>query len=166
MLGGSSSVNGMMYVRGHARDYDRWAQAGCRGWSYADVLPYFRRAEAHDAGADAYHGDTGPLRVASGRLDHPLCRAFVEAGVEGGHPRSDDVNGARQEGFGRMDRTTFRGRRWSTANAYLKPAGRRPNLRILTRALAASITFDGRRAASVRYRHKGRDRAVRATRAK
>ena len=116
VLGGSSSINGMMYIRGHARDYDGWAAAGLDGWSYADVLPYFRRAERHLLGGDAWHGATGPLGVCAPDLaDAPLAQRFVEAGVQAGYGRALDVNGERQEGFGRMDRTTFGGRRCSTA---------------------------------------------------
>ncbi len=105
VLGGSSSINGMMYIRGHARDYDRWAQSGCPGWSYADVLPYFKRAETHDEGGDDYHGWDGPLAVKTGDTDNPLYNAFVQAGVDAGYPRTDDCNGRQQEGFGRTDRT-------------------------------------------------------------
>ena len=95
-----------MYIRGHARDYDRWAQMGCRGWTYAEILPYFKRAERHELGGDAYHGGDGPLTVAVGQMSNPLCRAFVEAGEQAGYARTDDVNGYQQEGFGRNDRTT------------------------------------------------------------
>ena len=116
VLGGSSSINGMMYVRGHARDYDGWAQRGCRGWSYAEVLPYFRRAEQHQNGPSDYHGGEGPLFVSSPRLDaSPLAKAFIRAGQEAGYPYTADANGAQQEGFGPMDRTTRNGRRWSVA---------------------------------------------------
>ena len=131
VLGGSSSINGMMYVRGHARDYDRWAQSGCRGWSYADVLPYFRRAETSQRAADAYHGKDGPLRVTTPNgSTGVLGEAFIKAGQQAGYPYTPDCNGAQQEGFGPCDRTTHEGRRWSTARGYLGPVSARPNLAI------------------------------------
>ena len=133
VLGGSSSINGMAYVRGHARDYDRWAQAGLRGWDYAHLLPYFKRAESREAGGDLYRGDEGPLHVATGACRNPLSQAFIEAGRQAGYPLTADMNGGQQEGFGAMDRTTHRGRRWSTARAYLRPALARPNLTVRTR---------------------------------
>ncbi len=151
-LGGSSAINGMMYVRGHALDYDRWAQKGCRGWTYADVLPYFRRAETFDLGADDYHGGDGPLNVTASRMTNPLTRAFVEAGRQAGYPVVDDPNGRQQEGFGRADRTTHRGRRWTTARAYLDPNRGRPNLTIVASALTVNLAFSGRRAVGVVYR--------------
>jgi choline dehydrogenase len=158
VLGGSSSINGMMYVRGHARDYDHWAQSGCRGWSYADVLPYFKRAESSQRAADAYHGKDGPLRVStpSGGTG-ALGEAFIEAGRQAGYPSTPDCNGAQQEGFGPYDRTTHAGRRWSTARGYLDPARGRPNLTIVTGALALEILLEGERAAGVAYA-VGRDR--------
>ncbi len=151
-LGGSSAINGMMYVRGHALDYDRWAQKGCRGWAYADVLPYFRRSETYDLGGDDYHGGDGPLNVTSSRMTNPLTRAFIEAGRQAGYPVVDDPNGRQQEGFGRADRTTHRGRRWTTARAYLDPNRHRPNLSVVASALTEKITFEGRRAVGVAYR--------------
>ncbi len=152
VLGGSSSINGMMYVRGHARDYDRWAQSGCRGWSYADVLPYFRRAESNPRKADAYHGKGGPLRVTTlNGSAGILGEAFIEAGQQAGYPYTPDCNGAQQEGFGPYDRTTHEGRRWSTARGYLDPIRDRPNLTIVTRALALEILFDGDRATGIAY---------------
>jgi len=165
VLGGSSSINGMMYVRGHARDYDRWAQSGCRGWSYADVLPYFRRAEAHQRGADRYHGGDGPLRVsAPNGTSGPLAEAFIAAGVEAGYPRTPDCNGAQQEGFGPCDRTTHQGKRWSTARGYLDPVRARPNLIIVTGALALAVELEGERAIGVTYALDGVPRTVRAER--
>lgn len=165
VLGGSSSINGMMYIRGHARDYDRWAQAGARGWSYADVLPYFRQAERHEDGGDTYHGSDGPLAVASARMDNPLCKAFVEAGVEAGYPRSEDVNGRQQEGFGRADRTTAPdGRRANVARMYLDPVRGRPNLTIATGALATRILLEGRRAVGIAYEQGGQGKEARASR--
>ena len=165
VLGGSSSINGMMYVRGHARDYDRWAQSGCRGWSYADVLPYFRRAEAHQRGADRYHGGDGPLRVsAPNGTSGPLAEAFIAAGVEAGYPRTPDCNGAQQEGFGPCDRTTHQGKRWSTARGYLDPVRARPNLIIVTGALALAVELEGERAIGVTYALDGVPRTVQAER--
>ena len=164
-LGGSSAINGMMYIRGHARDYDRWAQSGCRGWSYADVLPYFRRAERHELGGNEYHGAEGPLAVAASRMTNPLTRAFVEAGVEAGYPRSEDVNGARQEGFGRADRTTAPdGMRADVARMYLDPVRHLANLRIATGALATRVILDGRRAVGVAYEQGGAARRAMAAR--
>ena len=164
VLGGSSSINGMMHIRGHARDYDRWAQAGCRGWSYADVLPYFRRSETFDQGADAYHGGDGPLRITSGEMDNPLFRAFLEAGVQAGYPRSDDFNGYQQEGCGRYERTTHAGRRWNTASAYLRPVLGRPNLTVRTRALAHRVVLENGRAVGVAYARAGAGAIARAQR--
>lgn len=156
VLGGSTSINGMMYVRGHARDYDRWGQAGCRGWTYADVLPYFRRAERHELGGDDYHGGEGPLAVAASKMTNPLCKAFVEAGVQAGYPRSEDVNGMRQEGFGRSDRTTSPdGRRADVATMYLAPIRHRKNLTIATGAFATRVIMEGRRAVGVAYEQNG-----------
>ena len=155
VLGGSSSINGMVYIRGHALDYDKWAQRGCRGWSYRDVLPYFRRAETHEKGSDDYHGGDGPLHVTAGLLrSNPLHRAFTAAAVEKGYAESSDLNGFRQEGIGAMDRTTRNGRRWSTATAYLKPALRRANLSLATRALVTRILIENGQAVGVEYLHR------------
>ena len=165
VLGGSSSINGMVYIRGHAFDYDKWAQLGCRGWSYRDVLPYFRRAESHEHERDDYHGDDGPLHVTAGRLEsNPLYRAFTDAAVEAGYAESPDLNGYRQEGFGGMDRTTRNGRRWSTASAYLRPALTRGNLSIETKALTTRIIFEKQAAVGVEYVQDGRTKRARATR--
>ncbi len=165
VLGGSSSINGMVYIRGHALDYDKWAQRGCRGWSYRDVLPYFRRAETHENGSNDYHGGEGPLHVTAGRLgSNPLHQAFTAAAVETGYAESSDLNGFRQEGIGAMDRTTRKGRRWSTATAYLRPALRRPNLSLATRALVTRILIENGQAVGVEYTHRDEVRRVRATR--
>lgn len=165
VLGGSSSINGMMYIRGHARDYDRWAQGGCRGWSYADVLPYFRKAERHELGGDAYHGTDGPLAVTTGKMTNPLSSAFVEAGVEAGYPRTDDVNGRQQEGFGRADRTTAPdGKRANVARMYLDPVRKRANLTIATGALATKILLEGKRAVGIAWEQGGEHKEARAAR--
>jgi choline dehydrogenase len=152
VLGGSSSINGMVYIRGHALDYDAWAAAGLHGWSYADVLPYFKRAEKHLHGGDAYHGSSGPLAVFAPDLrTAPLAQSFVRAAIEAGYGASADVNGERQEGFGRVDRTTHNGRRCSVAHAYLGVARRRSNLTIRTGTLAHHVLFSGERAIGVEY---------------
>jgi choline dehydrogenase len=145
VLGGSSSINGMIYIRGHANDYDYWAQAGCKGWGYEDVLPYFRKAEASERGADSHHGDIGPLTVSIGRPVPSVCEAFLRAAERSGYPVHVDFNGASQAGFGHYDTTTRRGLRWSTASAYLGEARGRPNLQILTRAEALQLNMDGKR---------------------
>ena len=164
VLGGSSSVNGMAYVRGNALDYDGWAEGGAAGWSYAGVLPYFRRAETCNGGGDEWRGDSGPLNTSRGRMANPLYGAFIEAGEQAGYARTADMNGFRQEGFGPMDMTVHRGRRWSTANAYLRPAAGRSNLAVETGALATRILLDGRRATGVEYRRGGAVRTARARR--
>jgi choline dehydrogenase len=164
VLGGSSSINGMVYIRGHALDYDRWAGNSLPQWSYAHVLPYFKRAETREQGGDDYRGSEGPLHVATGRCWSPLYEAFIEAGVQAGYPFTEDVNGYQQEGFGRFDMTTRKGRRWSTAQAYLKPALSRENLRLEVRALATRLVFDGKRAVGVEYRRGGQTHRVGAER--
>jgi choline dehydrogenase len=152
VLGGSSSINGLVYIRGNAQDFDTWNALGATGWSYADVLPYFRRAETRLEGGDAYRGDSGPLGTRYGQLNNPLHAAWLAAGEQAGYPRTQDVNGFRQEGFGRFDMTVQRGRRCSTANAYLRPAMGRSNLEVRTKALTTRILLDGRRAIGVEYR--------------
>lgn len=164
VLGGSSSINGLLYIRGQAEDYDRWAQMGNAGWSYADVLPYFRKAEGFEAGPDAFHGGDGPLKVAALRERNPLCTAFIESGVAAGLPRNDDFNGAGQEGIGFYHTTTHKGRRCSAARAYLGPAKRRPNLRVLTHASAERLTFAGRRTTGAIVTRRGRPVEIRAAR--
>ena len=155
VLGGSSSINGLVYVRGHPLDFERWEEEGAKGWSYRDVLPYFRRAESFAGGADAWRGDGGPLATAQGRKLNPLYEAFIEAGREAGYAVSSDLNGERQEGFGPLDMTVRDGVRASTANAYLRPSMKRPNLKVVTHALASRVAFDGRRAVGVHYRRDG-----------
>ena len=152
VLGGSSSVNGMAYVRGNALDYDGWAEGGATGWSYAEVLPYFRKAESFSAGGDDYRGGSGPLHTSRGTMANPLYGAFIDAGEQAGYARTADMNGYRQEGFGPMDMTVHRGRRWSTANAYLKPASRRANLSVATDAMATRLLLEGRRVRGLEYR--------------
>jgi len=151
VLGGSSSINGMVYVRGNARDFDGWQQQGAAGWDYQHVLPYFRRAEHRQEGGDAYRGDRGPLGTCYGSLRNPLHAAWLAAAHEAGYPATGDINGFQQEGFGRMDMTVQDGRRCSAANAYLRPAMTRANLAIRTHALATRIEFDGLRASGVQY---------------
>ena len=164
LLGGSSSINGLVYIRGNAQDYDRWEAEGAAGWNCAAVLPYFRRSETRAAGGDAYRGDSGKLQTCYGTLANPLHAAWLAAGRQAGYPATADVNGYQQEGFGRFDMTVGGGRRCSAANAYLRPAMRRPNLAVRTRALAASIVFEGGRAVGLRYLHGGAQHEVRARR--
>jgi len=166
VLGGSSSINGMVYIRGNALDYDRWASedAALYDWDYRHCLPYFRKAETREGGGDEYHGDDGPLYVTRGRIDGPLFAAFVAAGREAGYPFTEDLNGYQQEGFGPMDRTTRNGIRHSTSLAYLQPASKRSNLTILTRAYALRLLVEGQRAGGVEYARGGRQAVVRARR--
>ena len=152
VLGGSSSINGLLYIRGQAEDFDHWRQLGNAGWSFEDVLPYFRRAEDQERGADALHGTGGPLAVSNVSEPHPLCDAFIEASEQAGLPRNDDFNGPSQEGAGYFQLTARNGRRCSTAAGYLRRARGRPNLKIETNALATRILFSGRRATGVEYR--------------
>ncbi len=164
VLGGSSSINGLVYVRGHPLDFERWEEQGAKGWGYANVLPYFRRAESFRGGGDAWRGHDGPLATSRGLKYNPLYDAFIEAGGQAGYPVSADLNGERQEGFGRLDMTVKDGVRWSTANAYLRPAMKRPNLGVVTHALATRIAFDGRLAVGVHYRRAGSEFMARARR--
>lgn len=165
VLGGSSSINGLLYVRGQARDYDVWRQLGNEGWSFREVLPYFRRAEDQERGADELHGIGGPLAVTDVRMRNPLCEAYIDAGTEAGVPRTRDFNGKSQEGVGYYQLTTREGRRASTAMSYLKPAARRPNLRIITHAQVQGIVLDeGKRATGVRYKVNGVPRTIKAGR--
>ncbi|MFK7977993.1 MAG: choline dehydrogenase [Halioglobus sp.] len=152
VLGGSSSINGMVYVRGHGKDFDEWAQLGATGWDYAHVLPYFKKSETWIGGGDAYRGDAGPLHVNNGNeRANPLYDAFVEAGVEAGYDATLDSNGAQQEGFGPMHMTVKNGVRWSSANAYLRPAMKRRNLTVKTHALVHRVIFEGKEARGVVY---------------
>lgn len=166
-LGGSSLINGMCYIRGNALDYDGWAgRAGLEDWSYHDCLPYFRKAETRDIGANDYHGDSGPLSVTTPKNgNNPLFHAMVEAGVQAGYPRTEDLNGYQQEGFGPMDRTTTpQGRRSSTARGYLDQARARPNLTIVTHATTDRILFSGKRAVGVAWLHGGQSQSAQAQR--
>ena len=162
VLGGSSSINGLLYVRGQHEDYDRWRQHGNAGWGYEDVLPYFKKAENQQRGADKYHGADGPLPVSDWRHADPLSEAFVVAAAETGIPTNPDFNGATQEGAGFFQTTTRRGRRASTAFSYLRPAKERGNLHVETDALAQRILFEGRRARAVEYRQGSSLRTARA----
>jgi len=162
VIGGSSSINGMCYIRGHARDYDSWAQMGLSGWSYSEILPYFRKAETRDLGADDYHGGEGPLHVSRGHTPQPLFKAWVEAGKQAGYPVTADLNGYQQEGLGPMDMTTYRGRRWSAAKAYLRPAMKRGNVDVATRALTLRVLFEGKKAVGVEYSQGGAVKQARA----
>ncbi|HEY3654958.1 MAG TPA: choline dehydrogenase [Steroidobacteraceae bacterium] len=155
VLGGSSSINGLVYIRGNPQDFERWAREGAAGWSYRDVLPYFKRAENREEGGDDYRGSGGKLQTRYGTVTNPLHAAWLAAAGDAGYPQSADVNGFQQEGFGRMDMTVGQGRRCSAANAYLRPAMNRPNLKVLTHALATRIVFDGRRARALEYTHGG-----------
>ena len=164
VLGGSSSINGMVYIRGNALDYDRWAQEdeSLADWDYQHCLPYFIKAETREGGGDDYHGDAGPLQVTRGRGDNPLCGAFTAAAQQAGYPHTSDMNGYQQEGFGPMDRTTGNGIRHSTAVGYLRPAMGRANLTVLTRANVGQLTQDKKRIVGLEFTHKGRVKKVTA----
>ncbi|QPC42272.1 choline dehydrogenase [Kaustia mangrovi] len=164
VIGGSSSINGMVYVRGHALDYDGWEEMGAAGWGFRHVLPYFKRMETSHGGEPGWRGMDGPMHVTRGRRDNPLFHAFVEAGRQAGYEVTEDYNGAKQEGFGAMEMTVWKGRRWSAANAYLRPALRRSNVRLRSRAMVRRILFEGRRAIGVEYVHGGKTHKVLAGR--
>ncbi len=167
VIGGSSSINGMVYVRGHARDFDTWAEMGADGWSYADVLPYYKRMETwHDGGHGGdptWRGTDGPLHVSRGPRENPLFQAFVDAGQQAGYEVTGDYNGEKQEGFGPMEQTVWKGRRWSAANAYLKPALKRDNCDIV-RGLASRVVFENGRAVGVELIRGGKPEIIRARR--
>ncbi|MBL9073165.1 choline dehydrogenase [Tabrizicola sp.] len=149
VIGGSSSINGMVYVRGHARDFDTWAEMGADGWSYADVLPYFKRMEqSHGGSGPEFRGTDGPLHVSRGTRENPLFDAFIEAGRQAGYPVTQDYNGRQQEGFGPFEATIYKGRRWSAANAYLKPALAGGNVQVV-RGFARRVVMEGKRAVGV-----------------
>ncbi|MEE2960355.1 MAG: choline dehydrogenase [Myxococcota bacterium] len=152
VLGGSSSINGMIYIRGNAMDFEKWGQdEGMDKWDYAHCLPYFMKAENRLAGGDAFHGVEGPLKLEQGPCESPLFGAFLDAAEQAGYPRTDDVNGFQQEGFGVFDRNVYRGRRLSAARAYLHPVLKRPNLTLVTRAMTNKVLFDGKKAIGVEY---------------
>lgn len=165
VLGGSSSINGMVYIRGHASDYDGWEQMGNRGWSYADCLPYFKRSERREAGADDYHGGDGLLYTSRALAsNHPLTRAWFEAGKQAGYPETDDFNGAQLEGFGPIDSTIMHNERASVSRCYLDPARGRQNLKIIVKALATRVLIENGRATGIEYRKAGRLHTLRAER--
>lgn len=164
VLGGSSSINAMIYVRGNRQDYDRWSQLGNPGWGFADVLPYFKKSQNQERGASEYHGVGGPLNVGDLRCPNPLSQAFVEAAVEAGFTRNSDFNAESQEGFGIYQVTQLNGRRHSAADAFLRPAMSRPNLKVLTNVHVSSILFEGRRAAGVNFLQDEGSRQERAAR--
>lgn len=155
VLGGSSSINGLVYIRGNPMDFQRWQEEGAVGWSYADVLPYFKRAEDRAEGGDAYRGAGGPLKTQYGSLKNPLHEAWLQSAKAAGYPLTSDVNGRQQEGFGRMDMTVGEGRRWSAANAYLKPTMKRSNLTVRTGCVATKILFENKRAVGIAYTRSG-----------
>jgi choline dehydrogenase len=155
VLGGSSSINGLVYVRGQPEDFDGWRQAGNTGWGFEDVLPYFKRSEDQARGMSALHGVGGPLCVSDATEPHELCEAFIAAAEQAGIPRNDDFNGPVQEGAGYFQTTSRRGIRWSTARGYLRPALRRPNLQVITEALATRVLFEGHKAAGVEFSRGG-----------
>ncbi len=156
--GGSSSINGMVYIRGHARDYDQWRQMGLAGWGYADVLPYFKRSEALEGGGDAYHGADGPLHISKASTRHAIYEAFIAAGAQAGHRVTRDFNGYQQEGFGPYQLTIHNGRRWSASFAYLHPALNRPNLTCEIGARTTRILLDKGRATGVEFVQDGQTR--------
>src|SRR6516162_3313916 len=154
----AGSINGMLYLRGHSLEYDQWAQLGCHGWSFDQVLPYFKKAETNTRGASEWHGDTGPVTVKQSRLDLPICDAFLAAAGEAGFPVVDDLNADVAEGFARIDTNIANGRRVSTALAYAQPARQRGNLDLLSRAVAVRIIIEGNRARGVEvFRRGGRE---------
>src|SRR3954466_9054199 len=164
VLGGSSSINAMIYIRGNRADYDEWAAMGYEGWGYDDVLPYFRRAEDNERGEDTFHGAGGPLSVSESRSMHPLVDTMIEAAQQAGHEHNPDFNGARQEGVGRFQLTQRDGLRCSCADAYLNPARQRPNLDVVSGAMATRILFEGDRAVGVEIARDGQLVELRAER--
>ncbi|MBL9050451.1 MAG: choline dehydrogenase [Tabrizicola sp.] len=164
VIGGSSSINGMVYVRGHARDFDTWAEMGADGWAYADVLPYFKRMEhSHGGSGPEFRGSSGPLHVTRGPRENPLFDAFIKAGEQAGYPVTSDYNGQSQEGFGPMEATIYKGRRWSAANAYLKPAMAGGNVHIV-RGFARKVVMEGKRAVGVEVDTRSGREVIRAGR--
>jgi choline dehydrogenase len=164
VLGGSSSINGMVYVRGHPRDFESWVELGANGWGWPDVLPYFKRCETFAGGGGDWRGDRGPLRTRTGTLFNPLYKVFMEAGREAGYGVSEDLNGYRQEGVGKFDMTVHLGQRWSAVRAYLDPVRNRRSLSIVKSAAVSRVLFEGRRAVGVEYIANGATTQVRARR--
>jgi len=164
VIGGSSSINGMVYVRGHARDYDTWEEMGARGWGYRHVLPYFKRMETSHGGEDGWRGTNGPLHITRGTMKNPLYQAFIDAGREAGYPVTEDYNGQQQEGLGPFEMTVWKGVRWSSANAYLRPALKTGKVKLETHALARRIVLDGKRATGVEYEQNGQIKSAYANR--
>lgn len=163
-LGGSSSINGLVYVRGNPLDFELWKDQGAQGWGYANVLPYFKRAERRDEGGDSYRGGDGPLDTRYGPMRNPLYQAWIDAAAQAGYPITSDINGEQQEGFGRMDMTVRDGARCSAAKAYLRPAMKRPNLTVVTHAMAEQIVMEGRKAVGIRYQRAGQAHVAYASR--
>ncbi len=163
VLGGSSSLNGLLYVRGQAEDYDRWAELGNDGWGYDAILPYFRKSEDQERGEDRFHGTGGPQKVSDLRLRRPIAERFIQAAVESGIPLNNDCNGATQEGVGYFQQSAYKGFRWSTAKGFLRPALKRPNLKLVTKAHVCRINFRDRQAVSIEYRHGDRMHTARAS---
>ncbi|UXN62840.1 choline dehydrogenase [Phyllobacterium zundukense] len=163
VLGGSSSINGMVYVRGHAHDFDHWAESGATGWSYADVLPYFKRMEHSHGGEPGWRGTDGPMHIQRGLRDNPLFHAFVDAGQQAGFEVTEDYNGSKQEGFGAMEQTIYNGRRWSAANAYLRPALKRKNVKLVN-GFARRVIIESGRAVGVEITRRRRTEVIRARR--
>ena len=165
VLGGSSSINGLVYIRGHAFDFDEWESLGAKNWGYRNCLPYFRKAENFKFGGDDYRGSEGPLSTNNGNnMQNPLYGAWVDAGVQAGYIKTEDTNGYMQEGFGAMHMTVKNGVRWSTANAYLRPAMERPNLSVITHAMSRKLILEGKRVVGVEYEQNGVVHIVRCTR--
>ena len=156
VVGGSSSINGMVYVRGHAHDFDTWEKMGAKGWGYRHVLPYFKRMESSKGGEEGWRGTDGPMHVQRGTKLNPLYQAFIDAGAEAGYPVTADYNGHQQEGFGAMEMTVHRGFRWSAANAYLRPSRKTGRVKLVTRALVQRVIIEGRRAVGVEYKKAGK----------
>lgn len=165
VLGGSSSINGLVYIRGHAYDFDEWESSGAKNWGYRNCLPYFRKAESFKFGGDDYRGSEGPLSTNNGNnMQNPLYGAWVEAGAQAGYIKTEDTNGYMQEGFGAMHMTVKNGVRWSTANAYLRPAMERPNLSVITNAMSRKLVLEGKRVVGVEYEQNGVVHIVHCTR--
>ncbi|WP_199898060.1 GMC family oxidoreductase N-terminal domain-containing protein [Marinilabilia salmonicolor] len=161
VLGGSSSINGMIWIRGNKLDYEKWASVkGLEKWDYAHCLPYFKKLETRLVGADKYHGDKGPLKLTTPKNENPLFKSFFESVQEAGYKLTDDVNGSTQEGFGKFDQAIYKTRRMNSARAYIHPVKKRPNLTVLTRAMVHKIIFEGKKAVGVEYKRRGKVQTV------